>query len=142
MAANIMASNIDPEPLLQTAIDFAKRRLPTGEAVTAAVMTDQGSIFTGIWNDASVDAATLCAETGPICQAHAAGEAVFASVCVARDFAEQPFRVLPACGICQERLAFWGLEVLIGVPGKAVADICEFKTLRALRPCYWNDEMK
>jgi cytidine deaminase len=45
---------------------------------------------------------------------------------------------LPACGICQERLAFWGLGVMIAIPGSSVRGICSFLSLGDLRPHYWN----
>lgn len=41
-----------------------------GEGVGAAGLTDDGSVLTGVWIDATVDRACLCAETGPIGEAH------------------------------------------------------------------------
>jgi cytidine deaminase len=126
------------QALIEAAITFASKRMPNGGVVAAAAETEQGRYLTGIWCDARVDAAALCAETGPICQAHALDDRILASVCVVRDNPCDPFRILPACGICQERLAFWGLDVLIGVPGTSFADICDYRALRDLRPHYWD----
>ncbi|WP_345318639.1 cytidine deaminase [Novipirellula rosea] len=123
--------------LVQAAIDFANQRYPNQSSVVAAMLTDCDDIYTGVWNDASVDAAALCAETGPICQAHATNREIVASICVCRDTNDASLRVLPACGICQERLAYWGLDVLIAVPGNVVSGICTFVSLRDLRPHYW-----
>ena len=129
---------IDTLSLLNAAIELASQRLPEGEAVAAAIACESGAIHTGIWCNGSVDAACLCAETGPICNAHTTGDGVVASVCVSRVDTHSAFRVLPACGICQERLAFWGLEVVIGVPGSDIGGICDFVSLRDLRPHYWR----
>lgn len=90
------------EALIDAAIAFASERRPTGEIVAAAAETKQGRLLTGIWCDARVDSAALCAETGPICQTHALNDPIIASVCVVRDNTDAPFQILPACGICQE----------------------------------------
>ena len=126
--------------LVQAAIDFANRRYPNQSSVVAALLTDQDDVYTGVWNDAAVDSAALCAETGPICEAHARNRAIVASVCVCRDNRTKPIRILPACGICQERLAYWGLDVMIGVPGDSIAGLCVFVSLRDLRPHYWRTD--
>lgn len=127
------------ELLVQSAIDFASSRFPVGELVAASARTKSGRILTGVWCDARVDSAALCAETGPICQAHAFHDPVTASICIARDSTEGGYRVLPACGVCQERLAFWGLDVLIAIPGNKYGGICDFLPLRELRPYYWGE---
>lgn len=127
------------ELLVQSAIDFASSRILVGDIVAAAARTKSGLILTGVWCDARVDSATLCAETGPICQAHAMDDPITASICIARDLPSVSYRVLPACGVCQERLAFWGLDVLIAVPGKKYGGICDFLPLRELRPYYWDE---
>lgn len=137
-AVNQNATPMSDHVLIEAAIAFASKRMPTGDIVAAAAETKQGRILTGIWCDARVDSAAICAEAGPICQAHALDDQILASVCVSRDNADDPFRILPACGIYQERLARWGLDVLIGVPGRTIADICDYRTLRDLRPHYWD----
>lgn len=129
------------ELLVQSALDFASSRIPVGDIIVAAARTKSGRVLTGVWCDARVDSATLCAETGPICQAHAMDDPIAASICIARDFTGVLYRVLPACGVCQERLAFWGLDVLIAIPGTKYGGICDFLPLRELRPYYW-DEVK
>lgn len=127
------------ELLMQSAIDFCSSRFPIGDIIAAAACTKSGLILTGVWCDARVDSAALCAETGPICQAHALEDPITSSICIARDFTGGGYRVLPACGVCQERLAFWGLDVLIAVPGRKYGGICDFLTLRELRPYYWDE---
>ena len=36
-------------------------------------------------------------------------------LCVVRDDEHSPFKVLSPCGVCQERLRYWGAEVKVGV---------------------------
>ena len=108
-----------------------------GEATVAGALTSDGDVLTGIWIDAAVDSAALCAATGPICEAHRRGVAVVASLCMQRERGDSSIRVLPACGICQERLAVWGRGVLIAVDSPDSHDPI-FETLRELRPHYWN----
>ena len=50
--------------------------------------------------------------------------------------AGRPVKVLPACGVCQERLQAFGLEVLVAVS----ADPAIYKTLAELRPWPWWEE--
>ncbi len=125
--------------LFQAATDLVARRLPTGEAVAAAILTQSHQIYTGIWIDAALDAAALCAETGPICEAHRTNEVVLASVCVMRESTNGDIQVVPACGICQERLSYWGMDLVVGIPGTKIDGVCDFLPLSALRPHYWRD---
>ena len=125
------------QPLIDAAMDLARSRFPTGEAVAAALKTKSGRILTSVWIEARVDAANLCAETGAICEAHKFDDPVVASVCVSRLSERDPFEILPACGICQERLAYWGLGVQIAVPSEEGNGGWQAKTLHELRPHYW-----
>ena len=127
------------QTLVDAAIALAVRRYPRGEALVAALRTSSGDILTSVFTEARVDAASLCAETGAICEAHKLAETVVASVCIYRESENHSFRVLPACGICQERLAFWGLGVEIAVPrNEEGGDIWQSKSLQELRPFYWG----
>lgn len=67
---------IDGQALFDAALVLAKSQAASsedGKGVAAAALTDTGETLTGIWIDAMVDAACLCAETGPICDAHRSG---------------------------------------------------------------------
>lgn len=110
-------------------------RADDGEGVAAAALTDVGTQLTGVWVDAMVDSACLCAETGPICEAHRTGQAIRASICV-RWTQHSGASVLAACGVCQERLAVFGTEVLIGIPDPSTRGV-RFATLAELRPAPW-----
>jgi len=114
---------------------IAKRSGESGEGVGAAALTASGETLTGVWIDAMVDSACLCAETGPICEAHRRGQRIVASICV-RWTAPEDVRVLAACGVCQERLVVFGREVLVGVADDSVRGF-SFRTLSDLRPAPW-----
>jgi cytidine deaminase len=94
--------------LVDAAIDQMDRRWPaTEQAVAAAVYLDNGQILTGVSLDNLNAAATLCAETGVLCQAYTLNRQITASVCVSRDAGSSDVNILAPCGICQERLALW-----------------------------------
>jgi cytidine deaminase len=75
------------------------------------------------------------AETGPICEAHRTGKTLTASICV-RWTRASGASVLAACGICQERLAVFGSDLLVGVADSAEPGF-RFGSLAALRPSPW-----
>jgi cytidine deaminase len=128
--------------LIDAAIALAKSRFPTENACVAALKTSTGRVLTSVCAEAVLDSACLCAETGAICEAHKLNESVLASVCIDWEAATTNFKILPACGICQERLAFWGLDVEIAVPSLESDQAWQFLKLRQLRPFYWNDNVK
>jgi cytidine deaminase len=117
--------------LIDAAISLAKSRFSTENACVAALKTSTGRVLISV-----------CAETGAICEAHKLNESVLASVCIDWEAATTNFKILPACGICQERLAFWGLDVEIAVPSLEPYQAWQFLKLRQLRPSYWNDNVK
>jgi cytidine deaminase len=135
--------NSDAElALYQAAVVVAKEQAQRqadddaeGVGVGAAALTDDGEILTGVWIDAMVDSACLCAETGPISEAHRRGRKLTASICV-RWSQSNGSTVLAACGVCQERLAIFGSDLLIGVADTAERGF-RFEPLAALRPSPW-----
>ncbi len=133
----------DPlESLFELASEAAKEEAlqsSDGEGVAAAARTESGVDLTGLWIDAKVDSACLCAETGPICEAHRTRDPVVASICVRWTESSGPV-VLPACGVCQERLAVFGTDVLVAVA--RVEGATEYRTLKQLRPSPWWDAVQ
>jgi cytidine deaminase len=126
------------DQLVQAAIQQALERFPKGWSGAAAMYTEAGRILTSVYVDAPNESACLCHETGAICEAHRLNESVCASVCVSRESEAEPFVILTPCGICQERLAYWGLDVEVGVPDKT--DPAQFYSLklREVQPYYWH----
>jgi cytidine deaminase len=137
-----MNTTLDQD-LVDAAIALANERYPSGECIVAALRTHTGRILTSVYSEARVDSASLCAETGGICEAHKLGEIVTASVCLYRASELEPLRILPVCGVCQERLAYWGLDVQIAVPAPSSSGrLWQAKTLRELRPFFWDDDAR
>jgi cytidine deaminase len=118
-------------------VAFATERFPFDEAI-GAVKTSTGRVLTSVHFEAVVDTAHLCAETGAICEARKLREDVVASICIYRDTADEPFRVIPPCGICQERLLVWGRDVQVAVPGRD-GRMWDARPLRDLHPYDWDE---
>ncbi|HVV11801.1 cytidine deaminase [Amycolatopsis sp.] len=122
--------------LVDAAIAQLDARWPDADqAVAAAVYLDNGEILTSVSLDNLNAAATLCAETGALCQAYTMDRRVTASVCVSRQGRNGPIDVLAPCGICQERLALWGPDVQVAV---ADGSGWSFRTLAEINPFYWG----
>ncbi|PFG96923.1 cytidine deaminase [Saccharopolyspora erythraea NRRL 2338] len=117
-----------------------RHRWPDSEhAVAAAVYLDDGRILTSVGLDNLNASATLCAETGAICQAYTLGSRVTASVCVAGNPVGDGIAVLAPCGICQERLALWGPDVQVAVADPGSSHGWAARKLVELNPFYWGE---
>lgn len=71
-----------------------------------------------------------------MCEAHKYREKVTHCLCVVREDEHSPCKVLSPCGICQERLRYWGEDVQVGVTtgnGELL-----FVELRELQPYHWT----
>ena len=82
----------------------------------AALYLSDGRILTSVAFDSPNEKVNLCRETGAICEVNRLNLPVTASVCVDRRSENDPFVILTPCGVCQERLALWGLDVEVAVP--------------------------
>jgi cytidine deaminase len=123
--------------LVDAAIDFVERRFP-GEpwAGAAAMYLDDGEMLISTAPAVVNDAVALCHEVGAMCEAYARNRKIVASVCVSRA-EDGRFVILPACGVCQERLWSWGGNVEVAVP---LPDGAGWKavTLAEMSPHYWR----
>ena len=45
--------------------------------------------------------------------------------------------MLSPCGVCRERLAMYGPDVLVAVAARTDATVIEWKSLRDVLPNYW-----
>jgi cytidine deaminase len=102
----------------------------------AAMLLDDGTIVTGTAPEAINPSVQVCHETEPYCAAFRLGRRVVASVCLHREPGGRTL-VLSPCGVCRERLASHGPDVLV-----AVADVHDptqvaWKSLKAVLPDYW-----
>lgn len=122
--------------LLEAARSLVISRYPKGSGGAAALATETGRILTSIAPDTKNDALSLCMEVGACLEAHKLGEAVTYSLCVFRESEDTDFSILTPCGICQERLSYWGGDVMVAV--STPENILLFKALRELMPYHWS----
>ncbi|MCP1425899.1 MULTISPECIES: cytidine deaminase [Paenibacillus] len=135
-----MTSHTEPlnieQQLFDAAAKFVKQRYPQGWGGAGAVYTEAGSLLISVAPEVINDATHLCMETGAYLEAHKLNERVTHSLCIARDDEHSEFKVLTPCGVCQERLFYWGEEVKAAVydpSGQLV-----FKRLDEIQPYHWS----
>lgn len=108
------------------------------EAGAAAMLLNDGRVVVGTAPDAMNPAVEVCHETEPYCAAFRLNEKVLASICLHRD-EDGKYIVLSPCGVCQERLATHGPDVLAAVPGP---DFAQWVPLKELMPHYWASSLE
>ena len=106
------------------------------KSAPAVVRTLENHYFSSVAFETANAAASLCIETGAMCEAQKYNEKVTHCLCIAREDETSPDRVLSPCWICQERLRYWGEDVKVGVtaPGGELL----FVTLGELQPHHWT----
>lgn len=114
------------------AVDLIKKRYPKGWGGAAVIRTEEDDYYTSVAIEVENESATLCIETGAICEAHKYNKKVTHCLCVVRDDENSDFKVLTPCGICQERLNYWTGNVLVGVTNKE--NDLKFVALKELQP--------
>ncbi|WP_353616518.1 cytidine deaminase [Clostridium sp. D33t1_170424_F3] len=123
--------------MYQKALELIVTRYPIGWGGAAVIHTTNDNYFTSVALDTANGSAQLCIEVGAMCEAHKYNEKVTHCLCVVRDDEKSPFKVLSPCGICQERLRYWGTDVLVGVTTKneklLFIKLCEFQ------PYHWTN---
>lgn len=124
--------------LVGAARELLDRRFRPDEwAGAAAMYTESGRILTSVAVESPNAGAGLCIETGAIAEAHKLDEAVAATVCLAREAGSARVFVLAPCGICQERLRFWGPQVSVAVADGADPTRWRVVRLGDLQPYWW-----
>ncbi len=116
--------------------EFLDHRYPTGWGGVAVLRLADGTFLTSVAIETANGGASLCIETGAICEAHKLAKRVTHSACFVREDETKPLCILTACGICQERLRFWGDDVKIAVTGST--DPFMFLPLSGLQPFHWS----
>jgi len=123
--------------MFQRALDFLNRRFPTGWGGCAVMRTADDQFLISVALESFNASAGLCMETGAMCEAQKYNLKITHSLCLSRESEEEEPVILTACGICRERLRYWGEEVKIAVTNPDNQII--FRTLKELDPCYWGD---
>ena len=125
--------------MFNKAVNFLEQRYGKNKAGGVAVLrVESGEYLISIWPECDNASADLCAETGAICEAHKLNIKVTHSLCVCRQNDNEPYEVLSPCGICQERLFYWGEDVKCAISTKDNRIV--FKSLKELQPYYWLDK--
>ncbi|MBB3127080.1 cytidine deaminase [Paenibacillus rhizosphaerae] len=127
--------NIEKQ-LFKAAVELIENRYPEGWGGAVAMLTDHGTILTSIAPGVINDSTELCMETGAICEAHKINEKITHSICVVRDDEKSHYKVLTPCGICQERLFYFGGEVKAAIFTNDGSII--FKKLKEIQPFHWS----
>ena len=124
------------EKLFEAAVQLVNSRYPNNWGGAAAIRTESGKILTSVAPEIKVESLGLCMEVGAYLEAHKLNEAVTHSLCIAREDENSDFKVLSPCGVCRERLAHWGGDVMaaISTPNNELI----FKSIRELMPNHWS----
>ena len=102
----------------------------------AAMLLDDGTIVTGTAPDAVNPSVEVCHETEPYCAAFRLGRSIVASVCLHQEPGGRTL-VLSPCGVCRERLAVHGPNVLVAVANAEDPTLIVWKPLKEVLPDYW-----
>lgn len=122
--------------MYKIAIDFIKQRFPAGWGGAGVVHTEEGHYFLSVALENANGSVVLCIETGAMCEAHKYNEKITHCLCVVRDDETSPFKILSPCGVCQERLRYWGEEVKVGISTEDHS--LAFVKLSEMQPHHWT----
>lgn len=122
--------------MYRLAVELIEKRYPVGWGGAGVVHTSAGNYYTSVSIDTANASAVVCIELGAMLEAHKFNEKVTHCMCLIRDDENAEFRVLSPCGICQERLRFWGEDVQVAVTNRE--ETIKFVELRELQPYHWT----
>lgn len=123
--------------LVDACASLIRERFPDDEHHGAAAMLlDDGTVLTGTAPNAINPSVEVCHEIEPYCAAFRLKRKILASVCLHREPGGRMV-VLSPCGVCRERLAVHGPQVLVAVAGDEDPTIVVWKPLKAVLPDYW-----
>ncbi len=131
-----MRDYIIENEMYKKAVELINKRYPKGWGGAGVVHTLNDHYYTSVSIDTANASAVLCIETGAMLEAHKFNEKVTHCMCLVRENELAPFKVLSPCGICQERLRFWGEDVQVVVTYDN--DKIKFVELKELQPYHWT----
>ncbi len=123
--------------MYRKAVELIEKRYPVGWGGAGVVHTSKGNDYTSVSIETANASAVVCIELGAMLEAHKYNEKVTHCMCLIRDDENAPYRVLSPCGICQERLRYWGEDVQVAVTPKE--DKIKFVALKELQPYHWTN---
>lgn len=122
--------------MFDEAVKFIEKRYPKGWGGAGVMRTEQDHYYISVAPETYNPSVELCIETGAICEAHKYDERITHSLCVVRDDETSPYKVLTPCGVCQERLRYFGDTVKVGVTTED--NTLKFVTLKEMQPYHWT----
>ena len=122
--------------MFQKAIDFIEQRFPNCRGKVAVAYTSDSRFLTSVAIDTINCNVDLCVETGVICEAAKYNLKITHCICVVRDTPCGNYMVLSPCGICQERLRYYGIDTKVGVTTKD--NSLKFVPLSELQLYHWT----
>jgi cytidine deaminase len=125
------------QQMYEQALEFIPKRYPKGWGGVAIIHSEDGQFFSSVALETANSSVQLCIEVGAMCEAHKYNVQVTHCLCVVRDDEISPFKVLSPCGVCQERLRFWGEDVMVGVTTSD--NTLKFVCLSELQPHHWTN---
>lgn len=123
--------------MYRRAVALIEARYPVGWGGAGVVHTANGNYYTSVCIETANASAQLCIETGAMLEAHKFNERVTHCLCLVRENENAPYQVLSPCGICQERLRYWGTEVQVAVTTGEKTP--RFVELKELQPYHWTN---
>ncbi len=121
--------------LYNEAYNFLLKRYPNGWGGVCTAYTDNGTLLTSVGIEVHNSGADLCIETGAILEAFKLDEKITHILTLIRLDEDSPIKIVTSCGICQERLSWFGEDLLCAISNPKNKLI--FKTLKELRPYSW-----
>ena len=131
-----MDEKVVEQKMFDLAVEQINKRYLKGWGGAGVIRTEDDSYFTSIWLDTINESVSICIETGAMCEAHKHDKRVTHSLCVQRDDENSEYEITSPCGVCQERLRFWGDDVMVGVT--TAENILKFVPLPELQPYHWT----
>lgn len=119
--------------LFETAKEFLIKRFPKEWGGVTAAFTDKNRILTSIAPSIHNPSVELCIETGTILEAFKYDEKITHIVTIVRDDENSEIKILSPCGVCQERLSYFGKEVRCAITNKE--NTLEFRTGLSKKVC-------
>ncbi len=119
------------------ALELIEKRYPKGWGGAAVIRTEKDHYYTSVSLEGPNGGTTLCIEVRAMCDATKYDEKVTHCMCVVKDDENSAFKVLSPCGICQERLRYWGENVQVAVTTQDSR--LQFVELKTLQPYHWTN---
>ncbi len=130
-----MSENEIEEEMYNIGCKFLLERFKDDDGGVGVIRVEDGSYYTSVWNETNNSAVDLCAETGAILEAHKYNKKVTHSLCIIKERNSKEIKILTPCGVCQERLYFWGGDVRCAISNEKNKII--FKKLSEIQPYYF-----